>query len=265
MTTFKINKTKDFTVMSNYHLRDRNLSLKSKGLLSYMLSLPEDWDYSINGLVAICKEEETAIKTALKELKQYGYLKINKLYPNVTKTGKIEYEYVIFEESYKKIVQKNQEGENQPLEFQELENQGQINTNNKNTNKQIDKTDKLDKTRASPNENDLEEVKHNILTKELINLNYISEDDASSFYYDNLFQKYLSEGHNYKELYSAIHYIVPRVMSRNFIDEDGNEITNKYGYFKNSVESNFRRFESYSKDLYSEDDYKDFWNDFEGR
>lgn len=61
MTTFKINKNKDFTVMSNYHLRDKNLSLKAKGLLSFMLSLPEAWDYSLKGLVAICKENNDAI------------------------------------------------------------------------------------------------------------------------------------------------------------------------------------------------------------
>ena len=52
MPTFRVEKNKGFTVMSNYHLRDKNLSLKAKGLLSYMLSLPEDWDYSIDGLVS---------------------------------------------------------------------------------------------------------------------------------------------------------------------------------------------------------------------
>ena len=76
---FKIEKNQNYTVMSNHHLRDKNLSLKAKGLLSFMLSLPEDWDYSISGLVSICKEEETAIKTALKELKNQKYLRINKL------------------------------------------------------------------------------------------------------------------------------------------------------------------------------------------
>lgn len=264
MTTFKINKNKDFTVMSNYHLRDRNLSLKAKGLLSFMLSLPDDWDYSLKGLVAICKENKDAIRSTLNELKFNYYLQIE---PSRGDNGKFEYNYLIYEKPFKiRINSRNSPNTDFPYTDEpSTDNQPQINTNKQSIKEQIDKTDKLDKTRASPNENDLEEVKHNILTKELINLNYISEDDASSFYYDNLFQKYLSEGHNYKELYSAIHYIVPRVMSRNFIDEEGNEITNKYGYFKNSVESNFRRFESYSKDLYSEDDYKDFWDDFEGR
>ena len=65
--------------MSNYHLRDRNLTLKTKGLLSIMLSLPEDWDYSIKGLVSICKENETAVRSALKELETNGYLTREKI------------------------------------------------------------------------------------------------------------------------------------------------------------------------------------------
>ncbi len=78
MAVCRVHKNDNFTVMSNAHLRDKTLSLKAIGLLSKVFSLPEDWDYSIAGLVAICKESETAIKGALGELKQAGYLKISK-------------------------------------------------------------------------------------------------------------------------------------------------------------------------------------------
>ena len=78
MSVFKIEKNKNYTVMSNYHLRDKNLTYKAKGLLSFMLSLPEDWDYSINGLVSISKEEVKAIRNILQELQRYGYLVIEK-------------------------------------------------------------------------------------------------------------------------------------------------------------------------------------------
>ena len=64
MSIFKIEKTKDYTVMSNYHLRDKNLSYKAKGLLSFMLSLPEDWDYSMKGLESISKESIKAIRNS---------------------------------------------------------------------------------------------------------------------------------------------------------------------------------------------------------
>ena len=68
MAVFRIEKTRDFTVMSNYHLRDVELSLKAKGLLSLMLSLPEDWDYTTKGLACICKDGVDSITSALKEL-----------------------------------------------------------------------------------------------------------------------------------------------------------------------------------------------------
>ena len=97
MSVIKVEKNKNYTVMSNYHLKEQDMSLKAKGLLSVILSLPEDWNYSIAGLVAICKENETSIKSTLEELKQFGYLKVIKKMPNETSSGRIEYEYIIYE------------------------------------------------------------------------------------------------------------------------------------------------------------------------
>ena len=74
MSVFRIEKTKDFTIMSNHHFKNKNLSLKAKGLLSLMLSLPEDWDYTTRGLASICKDGVDSISTALKELEAEGYL-----------------------------------------------------------------------------------------------------------------------------------------------------------------------------------------------
>lgn len=74
MAVFRVEKTKDFTVMSNHHLRNTELSLKAKGLISLMLSLPEDWDYTTRGLAHICKDGVDSISTALKELERHGYL-----------------------------------------------------------------------------------------------------------------------------------------------------------------------------------------------
>ena len=79
MSVFRVEKNKNYTVMANYHLRDKELSFKAKGLLSYMLSLPEDWDYSLNGLASVSKEGIKAIKNIVAELKERGYLKIIKL------------------------------------------------------------------------------------------------------------------------------------------------------------------------------------------
>ena len=74
MAVFRVERIKDYTVMSNHHLRNKNLSLKSKGLLSQMLSLPDDWDYTLKGLAAINKESVDAIRTAIWELEDAGYV-----------------------------------------------------------------------------------------------------------------------------------------------------------------------------------------------
>ena len=140
---FRVNKTSDYVVMSNRHFREKNMSLKAKGLLSEMLSLPDDWDYSIAGLAAINKESVTSIKSALAELQDFGYLIIEKIYPDKSSSGRIEYVYNVYE------YPQNQVGDNQPIEKQEIEKQGvenqplenqsvenrmQYNINNKNIN-----------------------------------------------------------------------------------------------------------------------------------
>ena len=75
MSVFRVEKTKGYTVMSNHHLRNLTLSLKAKGLLSQMLSLPDDWDYTLQGLAQINKESIDAIREAVRELERAGYIK----------------------------------------------------------------------------------------------------------------------------------------------------------------------------------------------
>jgi hypothetical protein len=93
-TVFRVERTKDYVVMSNKFLRNRAMSLKAKGLLALCLSLPDSWEYSINGLVAISKESQTAIRSTLKELEKFGHLRRNRLKDD---KGQFFYEYVIFE------------------------------------------------------------------------------------------------------------------------------------------------------------------------
>ena len=95
MAVFRIEKTRDYTVMSNHHLKDRTLTLKSKGLLSMMLSLPDEWNYTTRGLAAICREGVDSIGAALKELENRGYIRRTQLRDE---KGKItDTEYVIYE------------------------------------------------------------------------------------------------------------------------------------------------------------------------
>ena len=95
MAVFRIERTRDYTVMSNHHLRNHELSLKAKGLLSMMLSLPDDWNYTTRGLAKICKEGVDAIGSALRELETAGYIVRNQLRDQ---QGRIsDTEYVIYE------------------------------------------------------------------------------------------------------------------------------------------------------------------------
>lgn len=95
MGVFRIDK--NYTVMSNYHLQEKNMSLKAKGLLTTMLALPDNWDYSIPELVAICKENKTAIQNILKELESFGYLKRIRTH---NPKGQFHYIYEIFEKPH---------------------------------------------------------------------------------------------------------------------------------------------------------------------
>lgn len=260
MAEFIIEQDDSFTVVTNTILRDKSLSMSAKGLLCTMLSLPPEWDYSFNGLVAICKEGKSAVRNTINELKDAKYIKISQ---SRSDKGYYQYKYTVYRKPYEERdlnknypTPENRTSDNRTSEEPTTDNQPQLNTNKLNTKELIDKKDKYDKT-GEP------EIKHSIFTLELMRMDYLSKDDSGSFYFDELFKEYLDGGYTYREIFGAIHYIVPRVVNRNFIDDEGNEITNKYGYFKNAMESNFRKLNSYSQELYPDDPNSSLWDNFE--
>lgn len=91
MSVFRINKNANYTVMSNYHFKEKKMSLKAKGLLSLMLSLPDDWDYSISGLATLSKDGKDSIMSALTELEKFGYLSRQRLVNSKGQFNGIEY------------------------------------------------------------------------------------------------------------------------------------------------------------------------------
>lgn len=134
MSVIRVNNTKGFTVMSNYYFQDKEISLKAKGLLGLMLSLPSNWDYSVNGLVTIVKENKAAVQSALKELEEHKYLKRTRVQDE---TGRFDYVYDIYEKPYDKLPwTENRCTDIQCTENRCTENQPQINTNKQSTNKQ---------------------------------------------------------------------------------------------------------------------------------
>lgn len=263
MTVMRTFKNKNYTVMSNTHLKDKNLSLKAKGLLSVMLSLPDNWNYSIAGLVAICKENETAIKSALNELKKNGYLIVNKLKPSKATKGKIGYEYLIFEtpdkEEQEKIMKQSQEGgflgvEHQAIEVQGVENHGQLNTNIYNTNK-LNKeykrgkdivdiglssdslppssNQKIKEPTQEEMDNQVENAIGNIhpCTRYLISQGLIKENDAYIPNYNYIFYEAL-EKYDFELVRDVNNYVVSKML------KSETPIKDKLSYFKSSFNSN---------------------------
>ena len=128
MSVMRVHKTANFTVMSNYHFKERKMSLKAKGLLSLMLSLPDDWDYSVAGLTTLSKDGKDGVMTALAELEKFGYLTRTRL---VNDKGQFDgIEYNIFESP-----QENPVAEKPILAKSDAEKPPQSITNISNTNK----------------------------------------------------------------------------------------------------------------------------------
>ena len=149
MAVFRIERTRDYTVMSNHHLRNHELSLKAKGLLSMMLSLPDDWNYTTRGLAKICKEGVDAIGNALRELETAGYIVRHQLRD---RQGRIsDTEYVIYEQPQPRQAEtpgpdtdvpdtaspdtENPYLDNPDTEAPDTDNPAQLNTKKSNTQK----------------------------------------------------------------------------------------------------------------------------------
>ena len=234
MAVLRINKSSDYTVMSNRHFKEKEMSLKAKGLLSLMLSLPDNWDYSISGLVAICKENESAIKSTLKELQNFGYLLVTKKFPNETESGRIEYIYDIFEQPRKNQEQETEKQgvENLPVENQGVENQGQLNTNTLNT-KELNTNNKNNiydenfenlwkMLKSTPYDRKSKVTKKR--KKELYEMGYERTVKAIKLYLKTQNPKFYHKRDNF------LNDIID-----NFLDKDEQELTNTGGSFNESA------------------------------
>ena len=135
MAVFRLERTRDYTVMSNHHLRDKRLSLKAKGLLSQMLSLPDDWDYTLSGLACINRESKDAIRYAVNELERAGYVQRRQ---TTDTNGKFSVnEYIIYERPVSANPSTEKPSSDNPTPDKPLlDNPTQLNTKKSNTEKQ---------------------------------------------------------------------------------------------------------------------------------
>jgi len=183
MAVLRVKKTRDYTVMANHHLRNSALSLKAKGLLSLMLSLPNDWDYTLKGLAKICRDGVDSIAAAVKELEDAGYVVRERVRDQNGRVG--EMEYTIMEQPSPKRdfpVQENPVQENPVLEKPEQENHPQLNTQESITKESItQKSNPIQSNheeRRNRKERDrmLERQQYRELLKENIEYHILSEE-----------------------------------------------------------------------------------------
>lgn len=234
MAIVRVNKTRDYTVMSNYHFKEKGMSLKAKGLLSLMLSLPDDWDYSINGLATLSKDGKDSVMSALTELEKFGYLKRTK---SINEKGQFAgYDYDIYEKPIEEKTYTEKPNTDKP----NTENQVQLNTNTLNTNVlttellNTDKIDKIDKSDIAP-------FQPNGLTKKLIENGYIEQDDIRIDEYNNIFVELIDE-YSFEIVRSCLYYFIKRYGTQQ-TDENGNEIENKVAYFRAAMTNGAERLE----------------------
>lgn len=251
MATMRVHKTADYTVMSNRHFRERKMSLKAKGLLSLMLSLPEDWDYSVAGLATLSKDGKDSVNAALQELERFGYLVRTRTSDAGGKfTG---YDYDIYEEPVA-VFSSAPYPENPHTDKPYPENPPQSitdlpSTNGQSTDDKRDKQDKPDKEkgeaglprrglsssermeramRKTEERAELEKRAYltpSALTKMLVKAGYIAKDDAYIADYND-FLAGLSDDFGFETVRTCVDYFLSRVKGNR------DSIVNRRAYFK---------------------------------
>ena len=150
MAVIRVHKTKDYTVMSNNHFKEKEMTYKAKGVLSVMLSLPDDWDYSTEGLAALSSDGRDSVKSALEELEKFGYLKRTQAFDE---RGRFAgYDYDIYEFPFEIPSTEKPQAETPSTDFPSTEKPQQLNTNISSTNELSTKDKKKERKNNSYDE-----------------------------------------------------------------------------------------------------------------
>lgn len=235
MAIFRVVKDKNYSVVSNYYLRDKHLRLETIGFLTIILSMSDDYKFSMQNFLKYTKENYRTIKLILDELKTNGYLIVNKQRGD---KGYYNYEYLFFESNKlnpyynfcnmepnkESITIYNKYNIIPPISFPSVEKYKlYINTNNYKINK--------------------DKIKINSLTEYLVKKKFIKYNDVDLFNYNNFTNELLSK-YDFKKILIVINYIIKRIQSNNYKDENFNDITNLFYYFKESCLNNIKKLDT---------------------
>ena len=237
---FRVVKDKNYTIVNNEYLKNKNLRVDSIGLLTIILSLPSDFNITMKGLISLTHQKANyrAIKAMLDNLKENGYLEITKLRDE---KGHFFFDYIFFESNRL----------NPLYTFYVVDgaNQSVINDNNTNypppTNPPLVVNDNEINT-INNNKINLDKNKLNLcfLTEYLVDWNFIKLNDINLFAYDSFLSNLLlNKDYTYKDIMKVVAYVVSKIKHNNYLDENNHPINNLLSYFKASCNSNLGRDE----------------------
>ena len=226
MAVFRIERTRDYTVMSNHHLRNANLSLKAKGLLSMMLSLPEDWNYTTRGLAKICKEGVDAIGAALRELEGAGYIVRHQ---RRDKSGRItDTEYVIYEQPQPDMSQPDTaspDTENPDMVRPDMEKPAELNIEKSNTEKSITYGSSTDSIPFRDCAADcLPERKGSDFPHEIVRSRFLKLDNSHIEFVMDCLQKNTTEIRNMKQYLLTVLFNAPTTISNRYTSQVNHDL-----------------------------------------
>ena len=226
MAVFRIERTRDYTVMSNHHLRNANLSLKAKGLLSMMLSLPEDWNYTTRGLAKICKEGVDAIGAALRELEGAGYIVRHQ---RRDKSGRItDTEYVIYEQPQPDMSQPDTaspDTENPDMVRPDMEKPAELNIEKSNTQKQNIYGSSTDSIPFRDCAADcLPERKGSDFPHEIVRSRFLKLDNSHIEFVMDCLQKNTTEIRNMKQYLLTVLFNAPTTISNRYTSQVNHDL-----------------------------------------
>lgn len=232
---FRIIKDKNYTIINNDYLKNKNLRLDSIGLLTLILSLPSDFNITMKGLISLTnpKANYRAIKIMLDNLKENGYLEINKLRDD---KGHFFFNYIFFENNKLNPLYNNWIVDNSNIT--------DININCSNNPPPINPPLVVDENKINTiinNKINIDKNKLNLcfLTEYLIDWNFISINDINLFGYDSFLLDLLNnENYEYDVILKCISYVVKKIIYNKYLDEDENKINDLLVYFKTAVINN---------------------------
>ena len=239
---FRVVKDKNYTIISNEYIKDKNLKLESIGLMTLLLSLPPDFKVTMNSLISLTNQKHNyrSIKQILDNLKDNGYLVINK---QRDEKGHYYFDYIFFES--------NKLNPLHTFYIVENTNQEVININNSNsplpTNQPL-VVECIDNINTIINNKiNIDKTKLNLcfLTEYLIDWNFIKLNDINLFGYDNFLINFLNENEDPKIVVKVVNYVCKKIIDNKYLDEEEKPINNLLSYFKSSCITNIKRFDEH--------------------